>query len=264
MESLRKIYSVDAEHIKTKAWELNTLLAKTNAQISETNKLSKSVTVQLDLLEEKLKKYLNNTDKILELEEKRMLPRMEFEPLEFLTFQENGWGSEADFSQEAEKLEEALELKTALVNLVYLSWEEIAWTLEHLAFPELERMDAYYECISIFRCYQRGSDLEKVPFFYGLRETKFEPIIEQKNERFVACLYRILVAARELAASPLITKPTISITRDDCAEIRKTYENLVKDRNDASMLRTLCFEEIKGKKASEDIRLFKPVYQLGV
>ncbi|MBO5176527.1 MAG: hypothetical protein J6C07_03625 [Lachnospiraceae bacterium] len=261
MESLRKTYSADAEHMKTKVWELNTILAKTNARISETNKLSKSVAVQLDLLEEKLKKYLD-TEQILELEEKRMLPRMEFEPLEFLTF--NGWGSEADFLQEAEKLEEALKLKAALVNLAFLCWEETKWTVETLAFPELDIMDAYYECVSLFRCYQRQSDLEKVQFYYGLRNTKFEPIIEQKHERHVACLYRILMSARELAASPLITKPTINIAREDCAEMKRIYAKFVKDRNDGSMLRTLCYEELKGTKESENINLFETLSQLGV
>ena len=264
MENLMGMYlSTEVAQIKKKIWDCNTTIGKINHMIFEVNSISKTVNEKLDLLEEKIRKYLD-TEKILECEEKRVLSPMEFEPLEFMTPPNDLYDSEVDFVKEAERIGKILKLKAALVNLTYLCLEEIDFTLDNLAFKELEIMDAFYESVSLFRAYNRRVDLEHIEFFYGLRETKYEPILEQKHSRHIACLYRLLLIGRKILSSELFAKPTDKITRDDCRNMKEFYEQIVKEQRDASLLRTLCYEELKGKRASDDIKLFQTAYQLEV
>lgn len=266
MEFLRSLcLSDEIPGTQKRIFDLNTALANVNRMVAETNTISKTTVAQLDALENILRKYLN-TEQILVLEEKRMQQRREFDLLQFLSLQHDVWISKENFSNDIEEIEKILKLKSTLVNLFYLCFEEIQWTLENLAFPELGIMDAWYECISLFKAYKRNVNvnLGKIPFYYSLRETKYEPIIEQKHERHIACLYRLLLEGRALVSSPLIAKQTSRITKEDCWEIKQLYTDIVKERRDASMLRTLCYEEIKGKRASENIKLFKEIHEVEV
>lgn len=267
MEYLKSIcLPFDLQRAQKMLFDLEAEIAKVNRQVTETNGISETVVGQLDSLEEKLRKYLS-TEQILELEEKRTQQRRDFELLQFISLQPEVWVSELEFARDAGELEKTLQLKGMLVNLFWLCFREIQRTLEQVAVPELEIMDAWYEAVSLFRAYKRNPNInfEKITFFYDPHKTQFEPFIEKtKHARHITHLYHLLLIGRDLASSPLITKHTVRITKDDCREVKKVYAEIVKQSREVSLLRTLGYEEVKKKRDTGNVRIFKEIYECDV